>query len=115
MTSVWIDSPARSNEPMTSVWIAAPALGCGPIGGPFYTREDADEWVATKAPGLAYLIGTVPSFGTWMRAEVGANWVVARRSKRIVNRYGEDVVALSPRRHFALQLTYKARFGVSAW
>lgn len=29
----------------------------------------------------------------------GSNWVLARRTKRIVERYGEDVICLSPKQY----------------
>lgn len=48
-----------------------------------------------------------PSFLEFLRARYGRNWVVARRTPRIVARYGEDVkcfsVAVYDREHKAWQ------------
>lgn len=37
------------------------------------------------------------------RAELGSNWVIARRTKRIVEKYGEDVNAISSERYAQVQ------------
>ncbi len=39
----------------------------------------------------------------------GTTWVVHPRTKRIVERYGEGVLCLSPKRYVQLQTEYEAR------
>jgi hypothetical protein len=36
---------------------------------------------------------------TFAKIVGGRNWVIARRSSRIVERYGDDVICLSPQRY----------------
>lgn len=48
-----------------------------------------------------------PSFTDFLREKVGQNWVLARRSPRIVRRYGDDVVCLSQRKFNALEAEYE--------
>lgn len=49
------------------------------------------------------------SFCDFMQQSVGAKWVVARRTPRIIAKYGDDVVCLSPSRYRALSAEYEAR------
>lgn len=48
------------------------------------------------------------SFTAFIRERVGANWVLARRTPRIVARYGEDVVALSQQQYAGLAAEYES-------
>lgn len=41
----------------------------------------------------------------------GRNWVLARRSRRIVRQYGDDVLCLSQKRYRAAELEYRALYG----
>lgn len=52
-----------------------------------------------------------PPFIEFIRAKVGPNWVVARRTARIVRKYGEDVVALSQSQFTAIKDEYVAKYG----
>lgn len=56
----------------------------------------------------------VPTFSEYLRAKVGSNWVLARRTKRIVERYGADVVCLSRTRYKHLEAQYERETGRSA-
>lgn len=47
----------------------------------------------------------------FLRQEFGSNWVVARRTPRIVQRYGEDVCCISPQRYRAAEQKYRAQYG----
>jgi len=47
--------------------------------------------------------GLWPESGAWKK-ELGLNWVIARRTKRIVEQYGEDVRCLSPKEYEAARL-----------
>lgn len=38
-----------------------------------------------------------------MRQELGSNWVIARRTKRVVERYGEDVNCVTPKQYAAAE------------
>jgi hypothetical protein len=38
-----------------------------------------------------------------MRTELGPNWVIARRGRRIVDKYGEDVRCVSPAQYYAAE------------
>lgn len=50
---------------------------------------------------------TFPNEGEWLAARLGTrNWVVARRTARLVERYGDDVVCLSQERISSLRETY---------
>jgi hypothetical protein len=42
-------------------------------------------------------------FSAWLRERLGSNWVVAKRTKRVVERYGDDVVCVSLKRFAALK------------
>ena len=44
-----------------------------------------------------------PTFVGFLNSRVGSNWVVARRTPRVVRLYGEDVVCLSQKRYTALK------------
>ena len=48
-----------------------------------------------------------PTFLDWLRKRIGRNWVIARRSKYIVARYGNDVVTLSSKQYAELQSEYE--------
>lgn len=54
-------------------------------------------------------------FLDFLRSRLGPNWVVARRTKRIVDKYGADVVTLSRKRYSALVTEYEALYGPSPW
>jgi hypothetical protein len=60
-----------------------PLCSCG-FNGP------ASEWKLHQEPF---------PFDEFAKIVGGHNWVIARRSSRIVARYGEDVVCLSARRY----------------
>jgi hypothetical protein len=47
----------------------------------------------------------------FVRGKLGSNWVVARRSPRILARYGEDVVCISKQRMRAIDKEYRALYG----
>lgn len=47
------------------------------------------------------------TFIEYMQREVGGNWVIARRTSRIVARYGEDVVCLSQKRYAELEHAWR--------
>lgn len=47
------------------------------------------------------------SFADFVRQRVGANWVIAKRTSRIVAKYGDDVVGLTPARYRKLQADYE--------
>lgn len=53
-------------------------------------------------------------FSEFMRDRVGPNWVIARRTPRIVRQYGEDVICLTPKRYEELEIDYEKRTGLSA-
>jgi len=53
------------------------------------------EELATRRP--------YPSFLEFLRERVGRNWVIARRTPRIIARYGKDVTYLSAKKYDALQ------------
>jgi hypothetical protein len=54
------------------------------------------------------------SFTDFLRDRVGPHWVLHRRTPRIVARYGEGVVCLSPRQYQALELEYEKATGLAA-
>ena len=54
----------------------------------------------------------IPTFCEWLRGHIGSNWVIARRTKNIVERYGNDVVTLSSKQHDALQDEYEVETGL---
>ena len=57
-----------------------------------------------------------PSFVEFLRAKfAGRPWCVARRTKRIVERYGEDVVTLSQQKYDALVREYESTYGVKPY
>lgn len=47
----------------------------------------------------------------FVRGKLGSNWVVARRTSRILARYGEDVVCVSQQRLRAIDKEYRALYG----
>ena len=47
----------------------------------------------------------------FMHARLGSNWVLARRSARIVARYGEDVKCLSKKEYREVEAAYRAQYG----
>lgn len=55
-----------------------------------------------------------PTFCDFMREKVGANWVIARRSPRIVRKYGDDVATISQAAYRKLNAEYEARFRAAA-
>jgi hypothetical protein len=55
-----------------------------------------------------------PSFSDFLRENVGRNWVLARRTSRIVKRYGADVVCLSQQRYTELELAFERLTGCSS-
>lgn len=48
-------------------------------------------------------------FCVFLRTKVGPNWVLARRTSRILAKYGESVVCLSPKRYRALEAEFNAQ------
>ena len=56
-----------------------------------------------------------PGFLEWLRSELGTqNWVVARRTKRILAKYGDDVRTISPLGYRKLIEKYRAEFHEAA-
>lgn len=53
--------------------------------------EKSEIAVLRKCRSMSY-----PTFLEHLRARYGHNWVIARRTSRIVARYGEDVHCFSP-------------------
>lgn len=47
----------------------------------------------------------------FVRGQLGTNWVVARRTSRILARYGEDVVCISQQRMRAIDKEYRTLYG----
>lgn len=47
----------------------------------------------------------------FLHGKLGGNWVVARRSPRILARYGEDVVCISQQTLRKIDKEYRAMFG----
>lgn len=56
----------------------------------------------------------VPAFSDFLREKAGPNWVLARRTVRIVEKYGDDVVCLSRQKYQALVDEYEITTGFSA-
>lgn len=54
---------------------------------------------------------TLPAadFCEFMRSTIGRNWVVARRTARIVRRYGDNVVCLSQKGYSKLRAQHEAK------
>jgi hypothetical protein len=48
------------------------------------------------------------TFCEFMAWTLGQNWVVARRTKRIVRKYGDDVVCISQRRYSEMRRQFEA-------
>lgn len=55
-----------------------------------------------------------PPFIEWARRQIGSNWVIARRTARIVERYGADVVCLTQSKYKALREQYRDLYGEEA-
>lgn len=55
-----------------------------------------------------------PTFGEFLQAKVGKNWVIHRRTEHIIRRYGPDVICLSKSRYRELQEQYELETGWSA-
>lgn len=49
------------------------------------------------------------SMADYMREKVGRNWVISRRTPRIVAQYGEDVVCISPKEYKSIQVAFNAQ------
>lgn len=49
-----------------------------------------------------------PTFGEFLRERAGANWVLARKTARIVGRYGDDVTCLFKGQYEALRSEWVA-------
>lgn len=47
----------------------------------------------------------------FMRGTLGSNWVIARRTPRILAKYGEDVVCISKQRMRALDKEFRRMYG----
>jgi hypothetical protein len=45
-----------------------------------------------------------PGMADFLRERIGRNWVLHRRTARIVDRYGEDVICLTLRQYKALEV-----------
>ena len=56
-----------------------------------------------------------PSFVEFLQTKIGSNWCVARRTKRVVERYGDDVVTLSQKKYAALEAEYESTYGVKPY
>lgn len=54
---------------------------------------------------------TIPTWPDFLRERVGNNWVLARRTPRIVARYGADVVCLSGKQLRELEREYRKAHG----
>jgi hypothetical protein len=50
---------------------------------------------------------SAPRWPEWLSARIGPNWVLARRSQRIIEFYGPDVVTLSKRQYDALAAAFE--------
>lgn len=56
----------------------------------------------------------IPTFGDWLAAKLGThNWVLARRSRRILEHYGSDVLCLTRTRFAHLKDQYERETGRS--
>jgi hypothetical protein len=55
------------------------------------------------------------TFSKYLEEHVGPKWVLARRTKRIVAKYGEETVCLSPARMAALERAYERETGFAAY
>ena len=53
-------------------------------------------------------------FSEFLRKAVGPNWVLAKRTKRIIEKYGEDVACLSPSSYESLVYAYEKKTGLAA-
>lgn len=49
------------------------------------------------------------SMTDFMHAKVGENWVIARRTSRVVYQYGDDVICLSPAKYAKLRAEFDAQ------
>jgi len=47
-------------------------------------------------------------FADWLKQHVGDNWVLARRTNRIIEKYGSDVITLSRKQYAKLEQEYRA-------
>lgn len=54
------------------------------------------------------------TFGAWLAAKIGKNWIIHRNTTRIQQRYGDDVVCISQARYAALEAEYERETGLSA-
>lgn len=45
------------------------------------------------------------------RERIGPNWVIARRTPRIIAKYGEDVICISQKRMASIDKEYRALYG----
>jgi hypothetical protein len=52
-------------------------------------------------------MGTYQTFSDYVRERVGANWVLARRTPRIIQSYGADVACLTKQQYGKLQEDYR--------
>lgn len=53
---------------------------------------------------------TPPTFSEYLIETYGSNWVAARRTKRIVAKYGDDVVCFSQKRFAEIMRGYETRY-----
>ena len=51
-------------------------------------------------------------FCDWMRRRIGTNWILTRRTNRVLRQYGDDVVTLSCKQYKALQNEYEKETGL---
>ena len=54
-------------------------------------------------------MGTIQSFGDFLKTEIGPNWVLARQTPRIIKRYGQHVVCLSQKQYSRLEAKYERK------
>lgn len=54
---------------------------------------------------------TRPTSLEYLRERFGSNWVLARRTPRIMARYGDDVVRLTQSQYKAAERDYRKRYG----
>lgn len=69
--------------------------------------------LAKRCPccGTVIPAANAPPFSEWLRKTIGPNWVIARRTQRILFQYGDDVVTLSPKQFETLKERYRRLFG----
>lgn len=51
------------------------------------------------------------TYADFIRARLGGNWVIARRSPRVLAKYGEDVICISKQAMRKIDREYRTLFG----